>query len=172
MESILHEFINEIKDYISKDKQDDFKKCVEKFEKENNLKLNSVEKPILVKKKKVPEDLEKRLFEITNVEKITFKFNDKSSDIEIIDICDKILNYLDDLEKRNKTYYYTLGELLSILKSRSSNEKEFLTFAKEKFNRSESTINNYIRFYNICNEYSILITCNLSYREIIKNLLK
>jgi hypothetical protein len=118
MDDIFSNFIKEIYTYISNDKLDKFIKCVKNFEKENNLNLNILEnnlpsKEIKIKKKKVPKDLEKKLFEITNVEKITFKFNEKSSDDEIIDICDRILNYLDDLEKRNKTYIklilYTWG---------------------------------------------------------------
>lgn len=61
-------------------------------------------------------------------------------------------------------------KLLSILKSRYKPEKVFLAYAKQTFDRTKTIINDYIRFYIICNTYTVLIRCNLSYREIMKNL--
>lgn len=178
MEAKLSSFLNEIKDYISMDKINKFRKTIIQFEKENNVKLSiqwdeaitSTGAEIIVKTKKVPKDLEKRLYELLDVEEVKFKINEENSDEEIVETCMKIFNYLEDIGKRNKGYYFNLGYLLSILKSRSNTEKEFLAYAKEKFNRSKTIINDYIRFYIICNSYSILMSCNLSYREIMKNL--
>lgn len=154
-------------------KQKKFKECVAKFEKENNLKLNiDWEKEVAKEKKKkaIPEDLEKRLNEACEVKNVNFTTNDKSSDEEIVDTCKRIFKYLDDAEKKNKVYYLNLGYLLSILKSRYNSENEFLEYAKEQFNRSKTTLTDYIRFYAVCNQHSILTNCNLSYREIMKNL--
>ena len=45
-----------------------------------------------------------------------------------------------------------------------------MEYAKGEFNRSKAIITDYIRFYVECNNHKSLINCNLSYREIMKNL--
>jgi cellulose biosynthesis protein BcsQ len=176
MEDALSNFLNEVKEFIPDDKLNKFNKCITKFEKDNNIQLNiqwnarDIAAIIVKKAKKVPVDLEKRLNETFAVGSVKFDINEESSDEEIVDTCMKIFNHLDDIEKRNKGFYYNLGYLLSILKSRYNNEKEFLAYAKEKFNRSKTIITDYIRFYTICIKYTKLMNCNLSYREIMRNL--
>lgn len=46
----------------------------------------------------------------------------------------------------------------------------FLAFTKEKFKRRNPTINEFIRFYNIFDNYYNIVTYNATYREIKKNL--
>ena len=189
MEEKISVFLNEIIYFIHEDKIRSFIKTVKRFGKENNMKINinttnnmvCSETEIKTQTKLSP-DLKKRLFETINyinnedlyderekLENEIKKIHNESLVEEIVPVCKNILNYLDINKKRNKRFYYTVGSYFSIIKSKFETEKEFLAYAKREFDRSSTTLKDYIRFYNTCNEYDHILFCNLTYREIIKN---
>jgi hypothetical protein len=171
--------INEIKTFIPENNIETFNNYVANFEKQNNFACTLIgqspnpDKSTKTKKKKVPKDLEKRLFETVEVKPPKYNFDkDTATNAELVEIGNQILSYLVNQEKKNKGYYYNIGDILFCLKEKYTSEKEFLAYAKREFNRSKSIILDYIRFYDECNTYNGLINCNLSYREIMKNLVE
>ena len=93
----------------------------------------------------------------------------------LINQCKNVNSYIIGIGKKRKQYYFKMGMLLFFIRRYNDNiskstDKQFTTYIQRNIGDiSGSTIKRYILFYKICDRYNTLITCDLTYLEIINN---
>ena len=76
------------------------------------------------------------------------------------------------MNKRNKHYYYYFGYYLQRFKNIYvivHSVEDFKKFIEERYNMKKSKLYSYLQFFKLCQEDQILLTCNLTFTEIINN---
>ena len=74
------------------------------------------------------------------------------------------------MNKRNKHYYYYFGYHLQRFKNIyiiENTVEDFNRFIEERYKKTK--LHNYMRFYDLCYKYEILLSCDLTFSEIIHN---
>ena len=82
------------------------------------------------------------------------------------------MNKIKNTNKRNKHYYYYFGYYLQRFKNIyviDHSIEDFNKFIEERYEMKKSKLYSYIQFFKLCQEYQILLTCNLTFTEIINN---
>ena len=163
MDDFFNTIINE---FIPKTKVNKFVELLEKYKYDTNGLVFYV---IESNNHKIPiEKLKERLFSKKNEVQIedtelTFK--------NTLEQCDR---YEKKIRLKGKEYYYCFGLYLSRLKYLMSLDdyslKEINIFIEERYHIKISTINKYIRFNELCNKYSQLLNCDLSFRDVMQNI--
>ena len=90
----------------------------------------------------------------------------------LLNKCDVFINKIKNTNKRNKHYYYYFGYYLQRFKNIyviDHSIEDFNKFIEERYNMKKSKLYSYIQFFKLCQEYQILLTCNLTFTEIINN---
>ena len=185
MEKLLQIILNE---YIPKNKINKFSKLISEYG-FNNLTYYNEEKQSKTNPLKIPIDiLKQRLYnKISEVEepKVEEVDSDQRTDYvlwqlpkadssdqdTLLNKCDVFINKIKNTNKRNKHYYYYFGYYLQRFKNIyviDHSIEDFNKFIEERYNMKKV---NFIVTYNflICQEYQILLTCNLTFTEIINN---
>ena len=186
MEKLLQIILNE---YIPKNKINKFSKLISKYG-FNNLTYYNEEKQSKTNPLKIPIDiLKQRLYnKISEVEepKVEEVDSDQRTDYvlwqlpkadssdqdTLLNKCDVFINKIKNTNKRNKHYYYYFGYYLQRFKNIyviDHSIEDFNKFIEERYNMKKSKLYSYIQFFKLCQEYQILLTCNLTFTEIINN---
>ena len=186
MEKLLQIILNE---YIPKNKINKFSKLISEYE-FNNLTYYNEEKQSKTNPLKIPIDiLKQRLYnKISEVEepKVEEVDSDQRTDYvlwqlpkadssdqdTLLNKCDVFINKIKNTNKRNKHYYYYFGYYLQRFKNIyviDHSIEDFNKFIEERYNMKKSKLYSYIQFFKLCQEYQILLTCNLTFTEIINN---
>ena len=90
----------------------------------------------------------------------------------LLNKCDVFINKIKNTNKRNKHYYYYFGYYLQRFKNIyviDHSIEDFNKFIEERYNMKKSKLYSYIQFFKLCQEYQILLTCDLTFTEIINN---
>ena len=90
----------------------------------------------------------------------------------LLNKCDEFINKIKSIDKRNKHYYYYFGYYLQRFKNIyiiENTVEDFNRFMEERYNMKKTKLCNYMRFYDLCQKYEILLTCDLTFTEIIHN---
>ena len=90
----------------------------------------------------------------------------------LLNKCDVFINKIKNTNKRNKHYYYYFGYYLQRFKNIyviDHSIEDFNKFIEERYEMKKSKLYSYIQFFKLCQEYQILLTCNLTFTEIINN---
>ena len=186
MEKLLQIILNE---YIPKNKINKFSKLISEYG-FNNLTYYNEEKQSKTNPLKIPIDiLKQRLYnKISEVEepKVEEVDSDKRTDYvlwqlpkadssdqdTLLNKCDVFINKIKNTNKRNKHYYYYFGYYLQRFKNIyviDHSIEDFNKFIEERYEMKKSKLYSYIQFFKLCQEYQILLTCNLTFTEIINN---
>ena len=186
MEKLLQIILNE---YIPKNKINKFSKLISEYG-FNNLTYYNEEKQSKTNPLKIPIDiLKQRLYnKISEVEepKVEEVDSDQRTDYvlwqlpkadssdqdTLLNKCDVFINKIKNTNKRNKHYYYYFGYYLQRFKNIyviDHSIEDFNKFIEERYNMNKSKLYSYIQFFKLCQEYQILLTCNLTFTEIINN---
>ena len=170
MEKLLQIILNE---YIPKNKINKFSKLISEYG-FNNLTYYNEEKQSKTNPLKIPIDiLKKRLYnKISEVEEPKVEEVDSSDQDTLLNKCDVFINKIKNTNKRNKHYYYYFGYYLQRFKNIyviDHSIEDFNKFIEERYNMKKSKLYSYIQFFKLCQEYQILLTCNLTFTEIINN---
>ena len=187
MEKLLQIILNE---YIPKKKINKFSKLISEYG-FNNLTYYNEEKQSKTNPLKIPIDiLKQRLYnKISEVEepKVEEVDSDQRTDYVLWQLpkadssdqdtllkkCDVFINKIKNTNKRNKHYYYYyFGYYLQRFKNIyviDHSIEDFNKFIEERYNMKKSKLYSYIQFFKLCQEYQILLTCNLTFTEIINN---
>ena len=186
MEKLLQIILNE---YIPKNKINKFSKLISEYG-FNNLTYYNEEKQSKTNPLKIPIDiLKQRLYnKISEVEepKVEEVDSDQRTDYvlwqlpkadssdqdTLLNKCDVFINKIKNTNKRNKHYYYYFGYYLQRFKNIyviDHSIDDFNKFIEERYNMKKSKLYSYIQFFKLCQEYQILLTCNLTFTEIINN---
>ena len=186
MEKLLQIILNE---YIPKNKINKFSKLISEYG-FNNLTYYNEEKQSKTNPLKIPIDiLKQRLYnKISEVEepKVEEVDSDQRTDYvlwqlpkadssdqdTLLNKCDVFINKIKNTNKRNKHYYYYFGYYLQRFKNIyviDHSIEDFNKFIEERYNMKKSKLYSYIQFFKLCQEYQILLTCNLTFTEIINN---
>ena len=186
MEKLLQIILNE---YIPKNKINKFSKLISEYG-FNNLTYYNEEKQSKTNPLKIPIDiLKQRLYnKISEVEepKVEEVDSDQRTDYvlwqlpkadssdqdTLLNKCDVFINKIKNTNKRNKHYYYYFGYYLQRFKNVyviDHSIEDFNKFIEERYNMKKSKLYSYIQFFKLCQEYQILLTCNLTFTEIINN---
>ena len=86
--------------------------------------------------------------------------------------CDEFISKINNMNKRNKHYYYYFGYYLQRFKNIyviDHSIEDLNKFIEERYNMRKSKLYSYIQFFKLCQEYKILLNCDLSFTEIINN---
>ena len=167
---LLNDILNEC---IPKNKISKFYAVIDRY------KLNSNDYvykcgDILERKKpngKIPiDELEQKI----SLPYVEFKFDleeELKSVKKNIEKCDTIAWKITFDKKRNKIYYYYFGSYLEMLKEEKlKTSKEFIDFVSERYQMKKSTIYKYIQFAKLCDFKKELVTCDLTFDQIMKNI--
>ena len=186
MEKLLQIILNE---YIPKNKINKFSKLISEYG-FNNLTYYNEEKQSKTNPLKIPIDiLKQRLYnKISEVEepKVEEVDSDQRTDYvlwqlpkadssdqdTLLNKCDVFINKIKNTNKRNKHYYYYFGYYLQRFKNIyviDHSIDDFNKFIEERYEMKKSKLYSYIQFFKLCQEYQILLTCNLTFTEIINN---
>ena len=170
MEKLLQIILNE---YIPKNKINKFSKLISEYG-FNNLTYYNEEKQSKMDYYKIPLDiLKQRLHnKISEVEEPKVEEADSSDQDTLLNKCDVFINKIKNTNKRNKHYYYYFGYYLQRFKNIyviDHSIEDFNKFIEERYNMKKSKLYSYIQFFKLCQEYQILLTCNLTFTEIINN---
>ena len=186
MEKLLQIILNE---YIPKNKINKFSKLISEYG-FNNLTYYNEEKQSKTNPLKIPIDiLKQRLYnKISEVEepKVEEVDSDQRTDYvlwqlpkadssdqdTLLNKCDVFINKIKNTNKRNKHYYYYFGYYLQRFKNIyviDHSIEDFNKFIEERYEMKKSKLYSYIQFFKLCQEYQILLTCNLTFTEIINN---
>ena len=186
MEKLLQIILNE---YIPKNKINKFSKLISEYG-FNNLTYYNEEKQSKTNPLKIPIDiLKQRLYnKISDVEepKVEEVDSDQRTDYvlwqlpkadssdqdTLLNKCDVFINKIKNTNKRNKHYYYYFGYYLQRFKNIyviDHSIEDFNKFIEERYEIKKSKLYSYIQFFKLCQEYQILLTCNLTFTEIINN---
>ena len=186
MEKLLQIILNE---YIPKNKINKFSKLISEYG-FNNLTYYNEEKQSKTNPLKIPIDiLKQRLYnKISEVEepKVEEVDSDQRTDYvlwqlpkadssdqdTLLNKCDVFINKIKNTNKRNKHYFYYFGYYLQRFKNIyviDHSIEDFNKFIEERYNMKKSKLYSYIQFFKLCQEYQILLTCNLTFTEIINN---
>ena len=170
MEKLLQIILNE---YIPKNKINKFSKLISEYG-FNNLTYYNEEKQSKTNPLKIPIDiLKQRLYnKISEVEEPKVEEVDSSDQDTLLNKCDVFINKIKNTNKRNKHYYYYFGYYLQRFKNIyviDHSIDDFNKFIEERYNMKKSKLYSYIQFFKLCQEYQILLTCNLTFTEIINN---
>ena len=186
MEKLLQIILNE---YIPKNKINKFSKLISEYG-FNNLTYYNEEKQSKTNPLKIPIDiLKQRLYnKISEVEepKVEEVDSDQRTDYvlwqlpkadssdqdTLLNKCDVFINKIKNTNKRNKHYYYYFGYYLQRFKNIyviDHSIEDFNKFIEERYEMKKSKLYSYIQFLKLCQEYQILLTCNLTFTEIINN---
>ena len=170
MEKLLQIILNE---YIPKNKINKFSKLISEYG-FNNLTYYNEEKQSKTNPLKIPIDiLKQRLYnKISEVEEPKVEEADSSDQDTLLNKCDVFINKIKNTNKRNKHYYYYFGYYLQRFKNIyviDHSIEDFNKFIEERYNMKKSKLYSYIQFFKLCQEYQILLTCNLTFTEIINN---
>ena len=170
MEKLLQIILNE---YIPKNKINKFSKLISEYG-FNNLTYYNEEKQSKTNPLKIPIDiLKQRLYnKISEVEEPKVEEVDSSDQDTLLNKCDVFINKIKNTNKRNKHYYYYFGYYLQRFKNIyviDHSIEDFNKFIEERYNMKKSKLYSYIQFFKLCQEYQILLTCNLTFTEIINN---
>ena len=186
MEKLLQIILNE---YIPKHKINKFSKLISEYG-FNNLTYYNEEKQSKTNPLKIPIDiLKQRLYnKISEVEepKVEEVDSDQRTDYvlwqlpkadssdqdTLLNKCDVFINKIKNTNKRNKHYYYYFGYYLQRFKNIyviDHSIEDFNKFIEERYEMKKSKLYSYIQFFKLCQEYQILLTCNLTFTEIINN---
>ena len=161
-----------LNDYIPKNKINKFIDLISEYG-FKNLTYFTDEKEIKINNNKIPLDILKKLnTKIKEIEDPKIEEEDSKDKNILLNKCDEFFNKIDFLKKRNKYYYYYFGCYLKKFKDIYILEhsiEEFNNFIKERYEIKLTKLYNYIKFYNLCNEYKILLNCDLTFTEIINN---
>ena len=186
MEKLLQIILNE---YIPKNKINKFSKLISEYG-FNNLTYYNEEKQSKTNPLKIPIDiLKQRLYnKISEVEepKVEEVDSDQRTDYvlwqlpkadssdqdTLLNKCDVFINKIKNTNKRNKHYYYYFGYYLQRFKNIyviDHSIEDFNKFIEERYEMKKSKLYSYIQFFKLCQEYQILLTCDLTFTEIINN---
>ena len=186
MEKLLQIILNE---YIPKNKINKFSKLISEYG-FNNLTYYNEEKQSKTNPLKIPIDiLKQRLYnKISEVEepKVEEVDSDQRTDYvlwqlpkadssdqdTLLNKCDVFINKIKNTNKRNKHDYYYFGYYLQRFKNIyviDHSIEDFNKFIEERYEMKKSKLYSYIQFFKLCQEYQILLTCNLTFTEIINN---
>ena len=180
MEKLLQIILNE---YIPKNKINKFSKLISEYG-FNNLTYYNEEKQSKTNPLKIPIDiLKQRLYnkisevEEPKVEEVDSALGqlpevDSSDQDTLLNKCDVFINKIKNTNKRNKHYYYYFGYYLQRFKNIyviDHSIEDFNKFIEERYEMKKSKLYSYIQFFKLCQEYQILLTCNLTFTEIINN---
>ena len=170
MEKLLQIILNE---YIPKNKINKFSKLISEYG-FNNLTYYNEEKQSKTNPLKIPIDiLKQRLYnKISEVEEPKVEEVDSSDQNTLLNKCDVFINKIKNTNKRNKHYYYYFGYYLQRFKNIyviDHSIEDFNKFIEERYEMKKSKLYSYIQFFKLCQEYQILLTCNLTFTEIINN---
>ena len=170
MEKLLQIILNE---YIPKNKINKFSKLISEYG-FNNLTYYNEEKQSKTNPLKIPIDiLKQRLYnKISEVEEPKVEEVDSSDQDTLLNKCDVFINKIKNTNKRNKHYYYYFGYYLQRFKNIyviDHSIEDFNKFIEERYEMKKSKLYSYIQFFKLCQEYQILLTCNLTFTEIINN---
>ena len=186
MEKLLQIILNE---YIPKNKINKFSKLISEYG-FNNLTYYNEEKQSKMDYYKIPLDiLKQRLYnkisevEEPNVEEVDSDQRtdyvlwqlpkaDSSDQDTLLNKCDVFINKIKNTNKRNKHYYYYFGYYLQRFKNIyviDHSIEDFNKFIEERYEMKKSKLYSYIQFFKLCQEYQILLTCDLTFTEIINN---
>ena len=140
----------------------------------NNLTYYNEEKQSKTNPLKIPIDiLKQRLYnKISEVEEPKAEEVDSSDQDTLLNKCDVFINKIKNTNKRNKHYHYYFGYYLQRFKNIyviDHSIEDFNKFIEERYNMKKSKLYSYIQFFKLCQEYQILLTCNLTFTEIINN---
>ena len=185
MEKLLQIILNE---YNPKNKINKFSKLISEYG-FNNLTYYNEEKQSKTNPLKIPIDiLKQRLYnKISEVEEpkveevdsdqrtdyVLWQPKADSSDQDtLLNKCDVFINKIKNTNKRNKHYYYYFGYYLQRFKNIyviDHSIEDFNKFIEGRYEMKKSKLYSYIQFFKLCQEYQILLTCNLTFTEIINN---
>ena len=177
-----------LNEYIPKNKINKFSKLISEYG-FNNLTYYNEEKQSKTNPLKIPIDiLKQRLYnKISEVEEQTrleagllLSAEPKVEEVDVNSIdqdtllnkCDVFINKIKNTNKRNKHYYYYFGYYLQRFKNIyviDHSIEDFNKFIEERYEMKKSKLYSYIQFFKLCQEYQILLTCNLTFTEIINN---
>ena len=90
----------------------------------------------------------------------------------LLNKCDEFISKINNMNKRNKHYFYYLLYLQRFknIYIIENTVEDFNRFIEERYNIKKKTkLCNYMRFYDLCQKYEILLTCDLTFSEIIHN---
>ena len=123
---------------------------------------------------KIPLDiLKQRLYnKISEVEEPNVEEVDSIDQNTLLNKCDEFISKINNMNKRNKHYYYYFGYYLQRFKNiyvKDHSIEDFNKFIEERYNMKKSKLYSYLQlqFFKLCQEYQILLTCNLTFTEII-----
>ena len=119
---------------------------------------------------KIPiDELRRKLFS-TYVD-YQFNLEELKGVTKIIEKCDSLAKKITFDKKRNKIYHYYFGSYLEMLKDEElKTSKEFIDFVSERYQMKKSTIYKYIQFAKLCDFKKEIVTCDLTFDQIIKNI--
>ena len=164
-----------LNEYIPKNKINKFSKLISEYG-FNNLTYYNEEKQSKTNPLKIPIDiLKQRLYnKISEVEEPKVEEVDVNSIDQdtLLNKCDVFINKIKNTNKRNKHYYYYFGYYLQRFKNIyviDHSIEDFNKFIEERYEMKKSKLYSYIQFFKLCQEYQILLTCNLTFTEIINN---
>jgi len=126
-------------------------------------------------------DMEK-VYKNTEHKKQTIKSLEQKADKDtdtllknVVNYCKVNLKYLDLNKKGLKVYKYRIGYCMDkahyiILFHLGNSKKEFFEYVRENIkNIADRTIYEYIQFYKLCDCYKLLLICDLTFTDILKN---
>ena len=186
MEKLLQIILNE---YIPKNKINKFSKLISEYgfnnltyyNEEKQSKINPLKIPIDILKQrlynKISEVEEPKVEEVDSDQRIDYVLwqlpkADSSDQDTLLNKCDVFINKIKNTNKRNKHYYYYFGYYLQRFKNIyviDHSIEDFNKFIEERYEMKKSKLYSYIQFFKLCQEYQILLTCNLTFTEIINN---
>ena len=170
MEKLLQIILNE---YIPKYKINKFSELVGEYG-FNNLTYYNEEKQLKMDYHKIPLDIPKqRLYnKISEEEEPKVEEVDSIDQNILLNKCDEFISKITNINKRNKHYYYYFGYYLQSFKNIyviDHSIEDFNKFIEERYEMKKSKLYSYIQFFKLCQEYQILLNCDLSFTEIINN---
>ena len=172
MKELLQIILNE---YIPKNKINKFNNLISEYGFKNLTYFNE-EKEIEINNYKIPLDILKQRLnsKIKEVEEPKVEEIDSTNKNILLNKCDEFFKKIDFLKKRNKYYYYYyFGFYLQRLKNifiLDYSVEYFNNFIEERYEMKTSKLYSYIRFYNLCQEYNFLLTCDLTFTDIRDNI--
>ena len=186
MEKLLQIILNE---YIPKNKINKFSKLISEYgfnnltyyNEEKQSKSNPLKIPIDILKQrlynKISEVEEPKVEEVDSDQRTDYVLwqlpkADSSDQDTLLNKCDVFINKIKNTNKRNKHYYYYFGYYLQRFKNIyviDHSIEDFNKFIEERYEMKKSKLYSYIQFFKLCQEYQILLTCNLTFTEIINN---
>ena len=170
---LLNDILNEC---IPKNKISKFYAVIDRYKLNSNdydyiYKCGDNQEPNRSSSGKIPIDELKQKISLPYVE---FKFDleeELKSVKKNIEKCDSLAKKITFDKKRNKIYYYYFGSYLEMLKDEKlKTTKEFIEFVSERYQMKKSTIYKYIKFAQLCDSKKEIVTCDLTFDQIMKNI--